>query len=349
MLFAGEASQSLQSFLREQIKLTDEQIRAISNGNVVATALPTHSPSEVVVFGAVFVSADPREYAKLAFDLARMRTLAGYRGAGRVGRPMESRDLDGATLEPEDIRELKNCHPGKCNVQLPAESMREIQAGLNWSNPDVANQVNERVRKVLLGFLRRYQEGGNRALKPYHDKTHPFDTGAELYAWLSRSKARHVYLPGLDGYLLDYPSPTHASAESLFYWEKVRFGLKPTLRLNHAIAYSTTVPGGMVQVVAVKQLYASHYLQLAVDLTACVTEPDSANGRGFYLISLKASTQQGLTGFTGSIIRRIVVSRTRYAQEQDLIGIKRALESAHPVIVQPQRRDAMSAAPSNNR
>lgn len=76
----------------------------------------------------------------------------------------------------------------------------------------------------------------------------------------------------------------------------------------------------------VKQLYASHYFQLALDLTACVPERGDDGSKGFYLVSLKGSTQQGLTGFKGSILRHIIVSRTRSAQEKVLIGIKQALE-----------------------
>jgi len=47
---------------------------------------------------------------------------------------------------------------------------------------------------------------------------------------LSRSKALPVYLPELDRYLLDYPEAGSENIQSEFYWEKVNFGLKPTLR-----------------------------------------------------------------------------------------------------------------------
>ena len=44
------------------------------------------------------------------------------------------------------------------------------------------------------------------------------------------------------------------------------------------------------------------------------------------LVTLKASTQAGLTGFRGSLLRRIVVGRTRAAQERALTGVKAVLE-----------------------
>jgi hypothetical protein len=204
--------------------------------------------------------------------------------------------------------------------------MRELQKALDWSGPNVGAQVNMRIRRMALEVLRRYQEDGNSVLGSYRDTDRPFDVDAQLQSLLGRSTALPVYLPELSRYLLDYPNATLANVESLFYWERVSFGLKPTLRLNHAIAYRSAGPKGAAQVVAVKQLYASHYFQLALDLTACVTEKGNAGRAGFYLISLRGSTQQGFTGFKGSLLRRIVVGRTRAAQELVLVTIKRTLE-----------------------
>jgi hypothetical protein len=175
-------------------------------------------------------------------------------------------------------------------------------------------------------FLQRYQSEGNSVLGTYRDKERPFDVRAQLKAWLGRSETLPVHSPELSRYLMDYPNATPRDVESLFYWEKVKFGLKPTLRLNHAIAYRAQGPSGPTHIIAVKQLYASHYFQLALDFTACVPGNRGSSGKGFYLISLKGSTQQGLTGFRGSILRKAVVSKTCSAQEKALIAIKSALE-----------------------
>jgi len=314
------------SFFREEVGLSDDQIDMIAGGQAVVKVLPSKTPAEIFVFGAVFVKGSPDEYVKLAFDMGRLRRLPSYLGAGRLSDPPKPMDLDGFTLEPEDIRNLKSCRPGKCNVQLPSEAMRELQRAVDWSGPDAGSQVNERVRQMALEILRRYVQEGNSALGIYRDSGHPFDVDGQLRSLVGRAEALPVYFPELSHYLLAYPNATLANVESLFYWERVDFGLKPTLRLNHAIAYRSDGPRGAAQVVAVKQLYASHYFQLALDLTACVPESSRAGGAGFYLISLKGSTQQGLTGLKGSLLRRIVVSKARSAQEKVLINIKKALE-----------------------
>ncbi|MGB7309353.1 MAG: hypothetical protein WBC67_09835, partial [Candidatus Acidiferrales bacterium] len=76
--------------------------------------------------------------------------------------------------------------------------------------------------------------------------------------------------------------------------------------------------------VAVKQLYASHYFEAALDLTVCVRATDAP---GFYLITLKGSQQAGLTGLKGSIVRKVAVDRTRSSLERALASIKQKLES----------------------
>jgi hypothetical protein len=133
-------------------------------------------------------------------------------------------------------------------------------------------------------------------------------------------------LPGLRKYLLEYPRADLAGADSFFYWEKVDFGLKPTIRVNHGVVYHTGDPSTGVSVVAIKQLYASHYFHTALDVSVCVGDSTRPERHGFYLLTLKSSEQDGLTGLKGSMLRKIVVDRTRSSLEKALAGVKNTLE-----------------------
>jgi hypothetical protein len=326
LVSAGQTIREPRAFFKEQIGLSGDQIATIDGGGVVVKTLLSKTPAEVFIFGATHVNAAPEGYLKFAFDMSRLGSLPSYLGVRRFSNPPKLSDLEGFTLEPDDIKNLRNCTPGKCDVQLSSDAMLRLQKAVNWSALDVAEQVNERVRKMALELLVRYQEGGNSALEIYEDKSRAFDMDAAFRSLLSESEVLPVYLPELKRYLLQYPAPMPPNVESFFYWEKVDFGLKPTLRLNHVIAYRSTGPRGVANVVAVKQLWASHYFQLALDLTACVPESGRTNGAGSYVISLKGSTQQGLTGFMGVFRRKVVVSKALSAQENTLIKIKKALE-----------------------
>jgi len=324
---AGQTIQEPRTLLKEQMGLTDGQIATIDGGRAFVKTLPSKTPAEVFIFGAVHVNAAPEDYLKFAFDMSRLRSLSSYLSVRRFSNPPRLSDLEGFTLEPDDIKNLRNCRPGKCDVQLSSEAMLQLQKAVNWSVPDVAEQVNEWVRKMALDLLVRYQERGNSALEIYQDKSPGFNMDVAFQSLRGRFEALPVYLPELKRYLLEYPVAIGPNVESFFYWEKVNFGLKPTLRLNHVIAYRSTGPRGEASVVAVKQLWASHYFQLALDLTACVPESSRTNGAGTYVISLKGSTQQGLTGFLGRLRRRTVVSKALSAQENNLINIKKVLEA----------------------
>jgi hypothetical protein len=68
----------------------------------------------------------------------------------------------------------------------------------------------------------------------------------------------------------NYPKESLPDGPSAFYWEKIRFGLKPTLRVNQLITSHLTTEHGSIDVIAIKQLYASHYFQTALDLYFCI-------------------------------------------------------------------------------
>jgi len=313
-------------FFRDYAGLKEEQITAIRNGKAVAKVVESRTPDEVFVFGSVYVNSTPEKYLKLASDIEALRKLPSYLAIRKFSDPPRLSDLDGFTLEADDIKQLKNCEPGKCDIQLPTDAMDAFKQSVNWSDPDAANQVNQLAQKMALEAIQRYTQGGNAALGTYMDKHHPAVVGDTFASLLSRSKALPVYLPELERYLLDYPQAQSENIQSEFYWEKVQFGLKPTLRIVQAIVYRESRSTNPAYAVAVKQLYASHYFETALDLTVCVRDQENP-GRGFYLITLKGSRQAGLTGLKGGIVRKVAVDKTRSSLERALVAIKQKLES----------------------
>ena len=139
--------------------------------------------------------------------------------------------------------------------------------------------------------------------------------------------SRHV----LRRHLLEYPNAPLPNADSFFFWEKVDFGLKPTIRVNHAIiARGRTTRGHEYAIVAIKQLYATHYFHTALDVSVCIDDGATGPTPGFYLLTIKGSQQGGLTGLKGSILRKVVVDKTRQSLERALASIKRTVERSVP-------------------
>jgi hypothetical protein len=312
-------------FFRDYVGLKEDQIAAIRNGKAVAKVVESRTPDEVFVFGSVYVRSTPEKYLKFASDIDELRKLPSYLAIRKFSDPPQLSDLDGFTLEVGDIKQLKTCEPGECDVQLPTEAMDAFKQSVNWSAPDAANQVNRLAQKMALEAIQRYTQGGNAALGTYMDKHHPAAVGKTFASLLSRSKALPSYLPELERYLLEYPEAKSENIQSEFYWEKVNFGLKPTLRIVQAIVYRGPRSTDPAYAVAVKQLYASHYFETALDLTVCVRDQENPD-RGFYLITLKGSQQAGLTGLKGGIVRKVAVDKTRSSLERALGAIKQRLE-----------------------
>ncbi|MGA2813247.1 MAG: hypothetical protein ABSG16_17730 [Candidatus Acidiferrum sp.] len=314
-------------FFHEFVGLNDDQIKEIREGKAIAKILDSPTADQVFVFGAVYINSTPELYLKFASDIDALRKLPSYIAIRRFSDPPQLSDLADFTMDEQDFKQLKNCKPSHCEVQLPAESMEEFQRSVNWSAPDGNDQANRLAQQMALEALLNYEQGGNAALGTYRDKNHPAVVAETFASLLNRSKALPVYLPELREYLLNYPKADSDNIRSEFYWEKVNFGLKPTLRMVQAIVYQGKSPDRPAYAVAVKQLYASHYFESALDLTVCIKDDQHPAHTGFYLITMKGSQQAGLTGLKGGIVRKVAVDKTRSSLEKALASIKQELES----------------------
>jgi hypothetical protein len=314
-------------FFREYAGLSDDQIASIRNGKAFAKIVDSPTADEVFVFGSVYINSTPENYLQFAADIDQLRKLPGYLEIKKFSDPPQLSDLQGFTLEDDDVKELKNCKPDDCKVQLPAESMEEFRNQVNWSAPDAGDQVNRLGQQMVIEALKQYMAGGNQALGTYRDKKHPTAVAETFASLLSRSKALPIYLPQLDRYLLEYPTAPADQIQSEFYWEKINFGLKPTLRVVQAIVFRGVGPTEPAYALAVKQLYASHYFETALDLTVCVRPTGASGPQGFYLITMKGSQQAGLTGLKGGIVRKVAVDKTRSSLEKALASMKQKLET----------------------
>ena len=319
----GEPRAEVEKFFREFVRLTDDQVRDIGEGKAVAKVLESGAPDEVFVFGAIYINSAPERYLRLAADTDALRKLPNFIALRQFSTPPQIADLDGFVLDEKDLDELKHCKPAHCEVQLPTEAIEKFQHSVDWTAPNSSAQANHLAQQMALEALLRYQQGGNMALGTYRDKSHPSAVVETFASLLAHMRALPIYLPDLHRYLLDYPNAASNEIRSEFYWEKVNFGLKPTLRIIQAIAYRGTSPDKPAYAVALKQLYASHYFETALDLTVCVSDKKN----GFYLITIKGSQQAGLTGFKGGIVRKVAVDKTRSSLQKALAVYKQRLES----------------------
>ena len=313
------------NYLQQDVKLSEDQMAALSEGQALSKTLESRIPAEVILFGVVYINAAPESYVKVAFDFDRLRKLPDYLAIEKFSTPPEFSDLKGFALDSQDIKDLQDCKPEHCNLQIPASTIADVHQSINWSAPDAEQQVNQMAQKKALQHLLDYQQKGNQALGVYNDKHDPTQAPEQFKYMLSYAKVLPKALPDYYNYLLDYPNGKPANVENMFYWEKVKFGLKPTLRMVHVVTMKGSNAHEPAYIIAEKQIYSSHYFETALDLTYCIRSDDPKQP-GFYLIMMMGSEQAGLTGVKGSIVRKAAVGRSVSNLQKSLTAIKSALE-----------------------
>jgi hypothetical protein len=322
----AESNPRLQTFFEQNVGLGQDQIDDIRRGIPVVKTFPPRTPTEVFLFGAVYIHATPESYLRYVLDFERMRRIPNYLELGVFGNPPKLSDLSGLSLDSEDIRELQKCRPGDCVIQLPGATMEELQRSIDWSVLDVDQQVDQFLQHKALNLLRTYQKDGNRALGIYEDKSGPAPLAQEFAYMLSYSRALPAELPDFYSYLLTYPDAKSPNIDDQFYWAKVKFGLRPTLRMVHLVTMRGNVEDDVAYALAEKQLYASHYFDTALDLTFCVRDRAASNHPGFYLIMAMGTEQLSLVGLKGEFIREVAVKRSAANLQAALTNIRNALE-----------------------
>ncbi len=335
VLLVGVASPAAQSGfvnnLLRQERFSAADLRALDAGEAVVKTLDTPVRQELAHFGAVYIDAPADRFVDRFVDIERFERGPGIPQIGRFGIPPRLADLTSLTLPAKDVTALATCRPGDCDVKLSTAAMTRFRNQVNWSSPNAAQQAHEVSREMILELVRTYQANGNAALGYYDDGGTPLPVAEQFRALLTSGHLLPLPVPELMVYLDDYPRSRPSGAEDFFYWSVVDFGLKPTVRVNHVIIYPlATRPSGVSHVIAIKQLYASHYFHTTLELRFLVDAERRADRRGFYLLSITRSRIDGTSGLKGSLLRPVISRRSRTAVRGYLEHLKRQVERPAP-------------------
>ena len=308
------------SYIKAHVKLTADEYTQLLAGQPVTQLLETDPAKEVAIFGAVWVKAPIARYLSAVKDIESLEKGDNFLVTKRISNPPRLEDFDQLSLPPDDIADLRTCKVGDCEVKLGETALTRIQKETDWSKPNATADVDRSMRRLAHEYATAYLEGGNSRLAVYRDATRPTFVAQEFAAMVERMPEMTNYLPDLKKYLLDYPKVTLPNAESFLYWQNAKFGLKPTIRINHL-----TIANQQSHVVVVsKMLYASHYFWTAIELRVLV--PDPARGEGFWFANVNRSRSDGLDGFTGSMIRGKVRSEAEQGMQAALATTKKRME-----------------------
>ena len=311
----------LDRYFKNVVKLTAAEQKQLVDGQPVTKLLEADESKEVGVFGAVWINAPMRRYVDAMKDIENFETGGGFKVTKRISSPPQLADFAKLQLPADDLADLRGCRVDACEIKLGEEALKRFQSQVKWDGPDANAQANRLMQQLAFEYVSGYLKGGNDSLAVYRDSERPTFVAKEFRAMVDSMPELTSSMPDVRKYLLEYPKADLPGATSLLYWQETEFGLKPTIRVSHL----TVREGPQDTVVASKMLYATHYFWTGVELR--VLMPDESRGPGFWFVTVNRSRSDGLSGFSGSMLRGRVRSEAQEGTTRSLRATKQRLEA----------------------
>ncbi|HWF89306.1 MAG TPA: hypothetical protein VN659_10745 [Pyrinomonadaceae bacterium] len=285
-----------QQALREKAAFNEHDFAALQLNQPVVRLVPVTEKREVAVTGLVNINASAEDFLRSYRDSMMRKSNNAILEIGTFGNEPALADLDGLTLEPGDIDDLKECVVGDCQIKLSAPMIERFQKEIDWDAPDYQLRVTNLFKQMLVAYVKDYRARGETALIEYNDKNDSVSLAAEQRALTSAA-----------GYVSSFLTDTKSGLQLLqetLVWSKIKFGLKPVISVNHISIYKRNSDAGPQVVIASKQIYANHYFNAFLALTAFVNVPGTTNAS--YLVYENRSRADGLEGPFGKLKRGVV-------------------------------------------
>jgi hypothetical protein len=301
LLYASNAGAAMPSELADAARnlgFSSNEIAGVDQEPAVWVVEQESSARRLTVAGLAKLSASPAEILK---DLRSRNGLLQSEAIQQVGRfsaPPKPSDVAEYRLPNGDLEALSDCEIGSCKFRLRALGVEAFNK-INWSAPDARERAGALARERLLAFVRSYQESGRKALAaPFVDKEEPLAPAKGIDELLGDLQGAIETAKALRAHLHDYPQSALKGAEDLIIWNVRDYGYPPVTGVVHAVIYE---PPGSFPLIALKNLYSSHYFHARLQLIVLLAGP--------------ANPQQTYLGYTdrmlfeeevGSIKRRIL-------------------------------------------
>jgi hypothetical protein len=315
----GQASiADFQKTLTEKAGFRATDFNSLQLNQPVVRLAPASEKREIAVTGLVNINAGADEFLRLYRDSMLRKSNAAILEIGSFGLQPTLGDLQSLTLETEDIEDLKECIAGDCQVKLSAAMIDRFRKEIDWAAPDYQIKATDLFRQMLFEYIKDYRARGEAALIQYHDKRDQVSLAEEQRGLSSASS-----------YINDFLANPNAGLQLLdeaIVWSKIKFGLKPVIAVNHISIYKRDNTIGPQVLIASKQLYANHYFNASLALTAFVSVPEVTNGG--YLVYENRSRADGLEGPFAKLKRGAVEKKALESLRGILEHSKASLEGS---------------------
>jgi hypothetical protein len=301
---ARSADPELRKTLAERAAFGADQIAALERGEPVARLIPSNNPREVAVCGGIEIPSDP-ETALKAFQLSLSLKLNSVLQSGKFTNQPRVEDLASLTLSDADIADLRTCTVGDCKLKLSAAMIHRVQKSIDWNAIDYKEQANQLFRLMIVEYVTAYLQRGDTALIEYADQSPTVRLAREQESLLTNLPYINDAAPEFVRYLKALPQSSVPVERSLG-WAKINFGLKPVVVITDTLTYRSEAGGIPRVLVLSKQIYAHHYFDASLSLTAAIGDHTRTNSK---LIYVNHSRSSALAGSFTKIKHRVVEGR----------------------------------------
>lgn len=315
--FAQHSISDLHDRLRKAAAFDEVDFATLAQGQTVVNSLPTSEKSEVAVNGVVGLDIPAEIFLQSFRESMTRKSSAAILEIGRFGSTPTLDDLKALTFEERDLNDLKECVVGDCKLKLSAAMIERFQKELDPEAPDYRVRATQLFKLMLLDYVRDYLTRGDSALIRYYDNSKEVHLADEQKALMRSSTYMNNVVPDVSEHLKGFSKSGSSIVENALVWSKIKFGLKPVLAINHITIYKRQQNPQVV--VASRQIYANHYFDSSLALTAFMHIPGAKPGS--YLFYENRSRVDGLEGAFGKLKRGIV-------EDKALDGLKTILESS---------------------
>lgn len=315
------------AFFRPSIAVSADDRRELDRGQSIARVV-RGTDREVGVFAAVQVSIDGDRLVAWVRQIAELKKSTYVLAIGRFSDPPRVEDLNGLTLDDEDLSAIRRCRPGDCDLKLAGAEMNVLRQTLAKSGDDWKPALQDAFRQIVLQRVEGYLANGHTALHGYEDKDGPLSLGARFSSLLNRSSFLTGSAPRFAEYLDQYPRAPIADVESFIYWSKERLDGKAIISATHVSILRSTDSRLPDALVAGKGIFATHYVNASLGLTAIMRgRPGSPN----YLAYVNRSDVDVVGGLFGGLTRVFMERRLKKEASTVLLGLRQRLESGAPM------------------
>jgi hypothetical protein len=293
--------------LRDKIAFDETDFAALQQGETVVKLLPAQDKREVAVSGLVSLQVPAEVFLQSFRDSMIRKSNPAILEIGSFSSQPTLDDLKDLTIESRDIEDLKKCVVGDCQLKLSATMIERFRKEVNWEAPDYTSQATQLLKGMLLDYVRDYLTRGDMALIEYNDKARIVRLAEEQRALKAASSYIYDVLTNFPQYVRGFPKPKLVDVQNTIVWSKVKFGLKPVIAINHITIYKNEKEAGPQILIASRQIYANHYFDSSLALTAFISLPGASPAS--YLFYENRSRADALEGVFSKLRRRIVENR----------------------------------------